>query len=232
MGSSGFREIIFNLSGIYIVCTVIPVVTLTVTFSLFFTTEGHYGSYGFIPTMSETVVFFPENRIFLVGMSVTAAFMTLYFFFRNHLLISIREKEPFKKNKVLRIVHGAMWVLSIIIPLSLILLAACPVNVLFIPHMMGAFGFFICGNLYFLLNCFFFAKTQPPLNFVTLIPNLLSIVLMVLCFALRPPNKNPSKTQVEISSFFQYGAGLLLVLSFSLTLHRMPRHGIRISQSI
>ena len=131
--------------NIYTIASVFPTISVFSCWIVYYSMKHH--TPGIIRTISETVVPFPENRIFPVTMNMECIFLAIAFWLRN----SVTEQSSKQQNKS---VAKRLFFMKLVIPFILYGLSILSVLTLedhFIFHITGAMIFFGLMIVYLLL---------------------------------------------------------------------------------
>lgn len=216
----------FNLSIIYVISFSLPILLIFVSWCFFFSRNYDHT---FIPTISETMVFMPQIRIFGVGMTIEAVFVFLFGLIQNDLLFYfINKKKDCEKHCIFLTKFN--FCLIIVASFMLILLALCPVKYYWWPHMVGAFGFFSSIIIYFCIYDYLRIKLKYPLGIFSFIFSSASFISILLTVFLRN-NLFGSYNAVRysFSSIFQYLTLFFLLCKIIVVWKKTPVHYINVS---
>ena len=215
--------VIFNFKWIYYIQFSLFFIVLGSAWSIYYG-RGHYKKYDFIPTISETVYFYPENRIFGVGMVINTMLNACIFIFRSHifdiLVIKKNEGNWTAMKVILNILAATVFV-------SMCLVANVTVVYNRDIHMVVAFTFFASACLYHVLSDIFLSILGRRPSYFSIITTIVGSIVIIIGPYIRAYMENPSNSLKTISSFCQYTSSFCITLKMFLTQFDFPKHGIR-----
>lgn len=210
-------------SFIYEVTTILPIVSILICWIIYYSTS-HFRR-GRIRNISETVMFFPENRIFPVTMSIDAILLLLIFLMRQKIIKKLAEKNDlFKKNsyqKSTKIMHS----LVIISTLGLLILSNVTLKDSRIIHLVAAMFFFFGIIFYLIISDYWARRVGYKIGKISyLIPyvglTLMIIYTIIIFFIWR------NRFIYSIGSILQYISAALVYLKIYLMQKETPVHTI------
>ncbi|EAY14951.1 hypothetical protein TVAG_396810 [Trichomonas vaginalis G3] len=176
-----------------------------------------------IVTISESVVFLPESRIFNISMTIMALLQSVVFILRHHYLNVIITRES---KWYLHLLKWICIIFAFVSPPAFIGLANFTVREFFNVHNMCAFIYFYTVSFYFLCYDIIIICVKKKIKWYSMFVTILGIICLQL--SLWPLFIDPhNNTIVSTTSVFEFITVFLFTLKTTLTLVDLPPHGIK-----
>lgn len=208
-----------NLTVWYYIGAIFPFLSVVSCWICFYTL-GHFHS-DHILTISETVIPFPENRIFPVAMCIESVMLIFFYTIRNLAIFEFaKEKKisfPFKKVVIITT--------TFCVPIGLIVLSIVTLKDQEAVHLTGAFLFFFGSLTYYITSDLALKQVGKPIKLGSSIISYSIICSMVLYFSFLMLNPSWSKT---LGALFQYITALLIFTKIILFNFDLPQHFLQV----
>lgn len=208
---------------IYEVTTILPVVSILICWIIYYSTS-HYRK-GRIRTISETVMFFPENRIFPVAMSIDSILLLLIFSMRQKIIKKLAEKNVLFSNRNYQIFTKIAFSLIISSTLGLLVLSNVTLKDSKPIHLTAAMFFFFGIIFYLILSDYWANRVKYKIGKISYMIPYLALVLatiytIITIFIWR------NRFIYSIGSILEYISGGLIYLKIYLMQKETPVHTI------
>lgn len=209
----------YNLTIWYYIGAIFPFLSVVSCWICFYTL-GHFHS-DHILTISETVIPFPENRIFPVAMFIESIMLTFFYFIRNASISSFAEEKKIE----MPIKKFVMKCTTFCVPLGLIVLSVVTLEDYESIHLIGAFFFFFGSLIYYLVSDFALKQVGKKISIGSQIVSWSILCSMLLYFGFLMFNHIWSLT---LGALFQYLTALLIFSKVILLNYDLPHHYLQI----
>lgn len=174
---------------------------------------GHFNS-DHILTISETVISFPENRIFPSTMCMESIILIILFNIRNNAItrISKEKKIPIPYMAIINL-------LSIICPAGLILVSVLTLEDQLVLHLLGAILFFFGSFLYYILTDSALKRVGCCLPFISKFVTYLIVFLFIAHYGMFSQHSPFAKS---LGSLFQYALAFSIFSKIILFYYELP----------
>ncbi|OHT16722.1 hypothetical protein TRFO_12981 [Tritrichomonas foetus] len=206
---------------IYKIASIFPVVTVLACWSIYYSTN-HFRK-GRIRTISETVQFFPENRIFPVAMNIEAMFLFFILVVRQKIIHKLFDFKKITKSSLFKFSY---YLTSFLIPvnaLGLSILADVTLIDHKIIHLAAAFTFFLGMFLYFCISDFWAKKAGYEISIVSRLIPYLGILLFIAHIVITVVFWR-NRLVYSIGSIIQYTCALLIFTKIWMLAKETPKH--------
>lgn len=208
---------------VYEVTMILPFVSILICWSIYYSTS-HYRR-GRIRTISETVMFFPENRIFPVAMSIDAILLLLIFLMRQKIIRKLAEKNDLFKNNSYQKFNKIAYSLIISSTLGLFLLSNVTLKDSKVVHLVSACFFFFGIIIYLGLSDIWAKRVGYKIGYIsTIIPYLAFVLATIYTIITLILYRN--RFIYSIGSLLEYASSALIFLKIYLMRKETPTHTI------
>lgn len=139
-------NVLHLLKPAYFFGSIFPFAAVILCWCLFYGLKHHQR--GRVLTISETVVPFPESRVFAIAMNIEAWVIILVFCVRNAMFGLYANRSNREYECAYIAYRWVMYACTALVPLGLIILSAVTLENNEIVHLIGAFLFFVGMLLY------------------------------------------------------------------------------------
>jgi len=209
-----------SITPIYYISIILPFVSVIVCWIFYYSMHNKYD--GRIKTISETVLYFPETRIFGVGLSIESVFVFVLILIRN----TVASDLSVKKNIRFPTLQLFMKIGLIAIPLGIFSL--CTITLLDNApiHLTGAFFFFIGSIIYFTISDYVLRKLGMNISLLSFSVSWLALGFAILYMTLMSMQKF-----LSAGAIFQYITSLLIFVKLFLFQYDIPNHNVQITKN-
>jgi uncharacterized membrane protein len=215
------------VTPLYSFALIFPATAVLVSWGLYY--GRHQNTPGRIVTISQTVAPFPQCRIFSVAMCIEA-FVTLGLaHLRNAAFVSRATASGQITRRLYLIGSYVMLILPLLIAIFLVMVSCVTADDYFPVHITGAFGFFACASLYYIVSDIALAAVDIGKCIASRAATGLTILFSILYMALMLPKRNQGISNAR--SIFQYLAALSLFTKMFLFQFDCPRHHFAVHEA-
>ena len=209
----------FSGFSLYLIGSLFPFTSVMVCWAIFYS-FGHFREDRLL-TISETVIPFPENRIFAVTMNIESVLLIIMYRIRNNVIkaLSLRNSVPIKFKQLI------ISILTILVPIGMSALSALTLVDNIVIHLSGAFMFFYGSIFYYLIS-------DSALASVGCKPKLISRIVSYSAFIFTFPYLILLTYQdpfiKSLGAVFQYLVALLCFVKIFLFYFDLPKHSLNL----
>ncbi|OHS99802.1 hypothetical protein TRFO_33673 [Tritrichomonas foetus] len=204
-----------NLIIWYYIGAIFPFLAVIVSWICFYSL-GQYDA-DYLLTISETMVPFPQNRIFPSAMCIESIILIGLYFVRNVAIFSVANRLsiqfPVKK--------WLIYITSICVPLGLVLLSTFTLEDVESIHLIGAFLFFFGSMVYYITSDLALIQTNNKIMLASRILSFSIVGAAVFYFAFLMGRK---KWSLTVGASFQYLTALLIFAKVIFMYYDLPKH--------
>lgn len=185
---------------------------------IFYYSLGHWNQQ-YLPTISVTVIEFPENIIFCVGMSIESFILTILLIIRH--MIFICQYDRVQVTIGIFVKHSIFIITGIVSIIGLILLSSVTLNDNFSFHNLSASCFFFGSFLhYFFVDSLFFDTG----TFLRKSSEYMTYSIIVCAFVYMFFLSSESNFFKSLAALLQYTCCILIFVKIYLIHLDLPRH--------
>ena len=202
---------LFSVRSVFVIASVFPFLSVLACWACYYGLKHNKGPR--IRTISETVIPFPENRIFPVTMNMECIFLLV--------AIAIREGVIRENTKVGVVYRAGVMVLVPSIVLGLSLLADLTLVDERITHLMAASVFFFGILIYYMVSDVKMKRTKVKVGWFSLVLPYISLLLLLgymMLFSLYRQNV----FIYSIGSICQYVMAFMIFLKIFIMSFEIP----------
>ena len=210
-------RLVFNdVKLLHIIAGVFPIAATLACWALYYGIPHSKGER--LRTISETVVFFPENRIFAVAMTVESLLLLVIYRIRNEAI-----KQVTKSSTLV------LQILAYLMPTGLTVLSCVTLFDHKLIHLIGATVFFMGNVVYFLISDRLIVKAGFKLGKIS---QLITYIILIPFFGhLYFTNAYPYNIPLyNIGSVFQYTLAILIFVKILLCLGDCPKRSVELGK--
>jgi hypothetical protein len=204
---------------LYYIASIFPVASVMVCWILFYSL-GHFTP-GRVLTISETVVPFPECRIFSIAMCIESLFVFVIFSIRNLLFRAPAIAGGLGGDSKFQHFKRSMWVLTFGAAIGMIVVSVVTVANDVPVHMIGACTLFGCGAVYFVIGDFGLRFAKFELNMISWVLSWLALGLAVVFLVVNVASQGKVGVK-NAASIFQYLLALSMFLKLFFSQYDLP----------
>ena len=127
-----------------------PTISVFTCWGFYYFLGHHHKNH--LPTISQTVLLHPEDKIFAATMTITSLILATVFYIRQKLVSVFAERRKLSKDKLFNALHLVSNVLAVLICLSLPLVAYVTLNVERTLHIALSIVFFGSITIYYIVS--------------------------------------------------------------------------------
>lgn len=206
-----------NFDKFYYFSVIYPALIVFICWTFYYSL-GHW-TYNYLPTISATVIQFPENIIFAVGMNIEGIILFALLFIRHTIFICQYEYIHVTIKIVIK--HFFLILTGLISVIGLIALSSVTLKDNFTGHNLAASLFFFGSFVHYLfvdsLSFDTFTLVRPISEYMTY--SILIIAFVYMFFLSRESNFYKS-----LAAILQYICCILIFVKVFLIHHDMPKH--------
>ena len=222
--------VLFRLEYFYYVAGIVAI-TVILTGVILYAMQTTTCEYA--PTIGEMMINDPQARIFGVGMTFEAVFILCFGLIRDHIIMFMFENAGRINQFLCRVLLRITRFLIILVCVSLVILACCPVSYNEVLHNISSALFFIGLFMYFSICDFLTWKMNQPIKIASVTITAVGIACAIIFAVLRYPYSDvPNKLYYGIGAGFEYVAVFCAFIKTIILKQEMPSHGIRISRNM
>lgn len=208
---------LFSSRSVFVMAAVFPFLGVLACWGVYYGMGHHYGNK--IRTISETVMPFPENRIFPSIMNMECIFLGMAFL--------VREKYIRSQIKCGFVYRFLVFTLAPSILIGLSVLADLTLKDHLVAHLAGASVFFMGMIIYELISDFKLAKTGRKIGVSRIVPYIGTILFFVYMYIFQNYKHDPR--MYSIGSLCQYVMAFFIFLKVFLWGWDIPKFPIVLS---
>lgn len=206
-----------DLDKLYNFSILFPALVVFISWAFFYSL-GHW-DHKYLPTISVTVIKFPENHIFAAGMFIESIVLFYLLFIRH--VIFICQYEYIQTTIKIIIKHFFFILSGLISIIGLIALSSITLQDNFIAHNLAASCFFFGSFIHY---CFVDSLFIDTGTFLRQISEYITYSIIIFAFIYMFFLSSESNFCKSIAAILQYLCCLLIFLKIYLIHHDMPRH--------
>jgi hypothetical protein len=193
-----------------------------------FYSSGHFTP-GRVLTISQTVIPFPECRIFSIAMCIESLFIFVLFSIRNLLFTAHAIAGGQSEDLKFQYYKWSMWVFTFGAAIGMIVVSVVTVANHFTVHMIGAFALFGSGAVYFIIGDFAlrFANFELAMMSWCLSWLILGLAVVFLVVDVASQGKVSGK---NAASIFQYLLAFTMFLKLFFSQYDIPKLYIKCTE--
>lgn len=208
---------------IYHMATLLPLISTLICWSIYYSTS-HLRK-GRIRTISETVNYFPENRIFPIAMNIEAIMLLLIFLVRQKIIHKLADLKKEVKTKSFRISCTISVILIYLVVGGLSILSSVTLLDNRVIHLVASFFFFFGILFYFCISDYCARLVGYSIPFYSLIVPYISLVCALIytyitLFVWR------NRFIYSIGSLLEYLTSVLIFMKVFFIGKETPSHSI------
>lgn len=208
---------------VYDATTLLPIVSVFICWIIYYSTS-HFRK-GRIRTISETVMFFPENRIFPMAMSIDAILLLLIFLMRQKIIKKLAEKNEINKKESYQKYAKILHYLIISFVSGLLILANISLKDNRIIHLLASLVFFFGIIIYLIISDYWAKRVGYQIKLYSYIIPYIALVLatiytIITIFIWR------DRFIYSIGSILEYISSALIYLKIYMIKKETPAHTI------
>jgi hypothetical protein len=212
------NEIAFNLKVFHYLATFFPFVSVIICWIIYYSCGHQITEY--LPTISVTMIPFPESRIFAVTMSVEAIFILIILIIRVLTFYCL-----FKKQNTQTLCNKALLILTalsgVVCTIGLIVLACVTLMDNLYVHNTFAAIFFFGSAIHYLLSDKTMKNCGLKVSRISFIVTILIVIFIFLYMAILLIRTDTAMTFAAIG---QYISCVLIFLKFFLIYRDLPQN--------
>lgn len=218
-------EVSHCINYLYLVGFVFPFASVIVCWIIFYSMK-HYTP-GVVLSISETVIPFPESRVFAVTMNIEVWIIVILYIIRNSIVKIAQEKLLISDTYGSFFRRTVMYICTVCVPLGLILVSAITLDEQKGIHLFGAFLFFVGSIIYYISSDFQLRFVQIHVPIYSMMLTWLCLGFAVLYGAFMIPNNQKIK---NAGAIFQYITSILIFLKLFVFRFDVPSHHLTVSK--
>ena len=225
-------SVFFRFEFLYYFLVFLAYTTIIVDIIIFYA-KGEQSDYNYYPSVSETNVYFPQTRIFSVGLSLTSIILLFYGVLRHHMIsiFLIKSKKVKKGSKLILFLRIFMNFLLVSAAINMILFSSLPCRYYPMPHDFTAGMFFASIFLYFLMDdtiCWLVGRRPKSWSFgITILIAVFAILFIVVR---KVGSKETKSTRWTIADISETIAILVIPIKLIVIVKTSPKHALKITR--
>lgn len=202
-----------SLKLIYEFALIVPILSVLFSTIIYYTTWRF--KKGRIRTISETVVYFPENKIFAFSMSIDCILLAIIFSIRQKIIRKLAKKQDLTENKSYKMSMKISQTLILLSSLGLLFLSNITLKDSRNLHLISALNFFFGIILYLLISDYWAKRVGYNISlFSYLIPY--SALAMASIFTIITIFFSRNRFIYSIGSIIEYFCSFLIYMKIYL----------------
>ena len=225
-------SVFFRFEFLYYFLVFLAYTTIIVDIVIFYA-KGEQSDYDYYPSVSETNVYFPQTRIFSVGLSLTAIILLFYGVLRHHMIsiFLLKSKKVKKNSKLILGLRIFMNILLVSASVNMILFSSLPCRYYSNAHDFTAGTFFASIFFYFLMDdiiCWRIGRKPKTWSFSVTI--LIAIFAILFIVVRRIGSKSSKSIRYTIADISETIAILVIPIKLVVLVKTSPKHALKITR--
>jgi hypothetical protein len=209
----------------YIFSSAFPIIAVIACWICFYSL-GH-STPGRILTISETMVPFPENRIFAVSMNIESVFLFVLYLIRNKIVTTLANRRNVFSTS-LSVKRIVMYICTAAVPLGLAVVSDVTLENQLGTHIFGAVLFFYGSIIYFVVSDFALKDVDRQPALYSRIVSWVSIGCCILYQVLFPIGGSENTGVANAAALFQYATALAIFFKVFIFYFDIPKHYLQV----